>query len=102
MNPRVKPVLLEVKALLHLDRFRRFGLPFALLLVIALLCYTNIKQAQTITAQEDLIHTLFADSLELSAKRMQQGKARAADFKKPDVMPASPVGATQHKPVADQ
>ena len=103
MNPRFKAVLSEVKSHLHLDRFRQFGLPFALILVIALLCYANHKQAQTITAQEELIHTLFADSLELSAKRMQEGHARSADFKKPDVVPAAPaVPSAERKRIADQ
>jgi hypothetical protein len=88
MNPRLKAGLSEVKSLLHLDRFRRFGLPFALLLVIGVLCYANIKQAETIAAQDDLIHNLLSDSLELSAKRMQTFKARTADFKKPNILPA--------------
>jgi len=88
MNPRLKAGLSEVKSLLHLDRFRRFGLPFALLLVIGLLCYANIKQAETIAFQDDLIHNLLSDSLELSAKRMQESKARTADFKPPHITPA--------------
>ena len=88
MKPRTKAVLSEVRSLLHLDRFRRFGLPFALLLVIAVLCYANLQQAQTIAAQDNLIHNLINDSIELSAKRMQQAKTRTADFKKPDIVPA--------------
>jgi hypothetical protein len=86
MNPRLIAVLSEVKSLLHLDRFRRFGLPLALLLVIAVLCFVNLQQSKTITAQNKLIHTLFQDSLELSARRMQQVKPPTADFKKPDLV----------------
>jgi len=106
MNPRTKAVLSEVRSLLHLDRFRRFGLPLALLLVIAVLCYANLQQAQTIAAQDDLIHSLIEDSIELSAKRMQQSKARTADFKKPDIAPAQPPtdapAPAERKRVADQ
>ena len=90
MKPRTKAVLLEVKSHLRLDRFRRFGLPLGLMLVIAVLCYANLQQAQTIAAQDDLIHMLIQDSIELSTKRMQQSRARSADFKRPDVTPVLP------------
>jgi len=95
MNSRHKAVLSEIRSLLRLDRFRRFGLPLGLVLVIAVLCYVNWQQEQTIAAQSELIHTLFQDSLELSAKRMQQSKPRAADFKKPSVNPSE--SSSDHK-----
>lgn len=83
-----RSVFSEVKSLLRLDRFRRFGLPLALMLVLLVLSYANIQQARTIAAQDALIHDLLQDSLELSANRMEKAKARSADFKKPDVAPA--------------
>ena len=87
MNPRLITVLSEIKSLLRLDRFRQFGLPLGLLLVIGVLCFVNMQQSKTIAAQNKLIHTLFQDSLELSARRMQQVKAPTADFKRPDFVP---------------
>jgi hypothetical protein len=90
MNRRLNAVVSDTISLLRLDRFRRFGLPVALLLVIAVLCVVNLQQSQTIAAQHELIHTLFQDSLELSALRMQQPKPRTADFKKPDLVRPAP------------
>jgi hypothetical protein len=84
---RLNSALRQIKSLLQLDRFRRFGMPLGLLLVIAVLCVVNLIQAQTIASQKELIQSLFQDSLELSAKRMQEHKPPTADFKSPEIAP---------------
>jgi hypothetical protein len=98
MNSRLTAVLREIASLLHLDRFYRFSLPLALLLVIAFLCMVNLQQAQTIAAQHELIHTLFQDSLELSAMHMQAVKAHSADFKRPDLTSPDSSHDQPHQP----
>ena len=99
MKPRTTAVLSEIKSLIPLDRLRRFALPLFLLLVIAVLCGVNIIQSRTIAAQDQLIHTLEQDSLELSSRKMQlQDKPRTADFKSPDLRPEQP----QPKKTAEQ
>ena len=69
------------------DHFRRVGLPLVLAVAIVALLIGNIQQAYTIRVQQQLIHALFSDSLELSARRMQEYKARTSDFKIPSLDP---------------
>jgi hypothetical protein len=70
-----------------LDHFRRFGLPLVLAIAVIALLLGNIQQSYTIRVQQQLIRSLFQDSLELSARRMQETKARTADFKVPSLEP---------------
>ncbi len=50
----------------------RRGLPLALIFGYLVLALVVVQQAQTIRSQQNLIHQLFQDSLDLTALRIQQ------------------------------
>lgn len=84
----------------NLDHFRRFGLPLVLAVAVIALLLGNIQQSYTIRVQQQLIRSLFQDSLELSARRMQENKTRTADFKVPSLEPVKDPGPAPHQPSA--
>jgi hypothetical protein len=54
---------------------RRHGVVALLLVGFVLMCALAFEQDRTITNQRELIHSLFRDSLELNAMKMQQAQS---------------------------